>query len=124
MVRYRYPFFVIMFLVACTIMARAQDASTDADLRCMAVMAKINQLPDDRHRFESLIGGYYYLGRLNAHGPSENLGQSVANAFTAMSAADFLAETARCEKEMRAQGAVMSSIGAAMPKPPQQSPAK
>jgi hypothetical protein len=124
MMRYRYPLFAFMFLAAPATLAQAQDSSADADLRCMAVMAKINQLPDARHRLESLIGGYYYLGRLNAHDPSADLGQSVANAFAAMSAADFLAETARCEKEMQAQGTVMSRIGGAMPKPPQPAPTK
>src|ERR1700744_477792 len=124
MVRFPYPIFAAIFIVALVPMAQAQDTSADADLRCMAVMAKINQLPDARHRLESLIGGYYYLGRLNAHGTDADLGQSVANAFTAMSAADFLAETTRCEKEMRDQGAAMSRIGAALPKPPSPSPAK
>lgn len=124
MVRYQYPIFAALCLIVPATMAQAQDTSADADLRCMAVMAKLNQLPDARHRLESLIGGYYYLGRLNAHDPGTDLGQTVANAFTAMSAADFLSETARCEKEMRDQGAVMSRIGAAMPKPPPQSPAK
>ena len=85
----------------------------------MAVMAKINQLPDPKHQLESLIGGYYYLGRLNGHSSGADLSQSVAAAFMAMSAADFLSETARCEAEMRAQGSVMSRIGGAMPKPPQ-----
>ena len=36
-----------------------------------------------------------------------------------MSAADFLSETALCEKEMRDQGHAIAEIGNAMPKPPQ-----
>ena len=99
--------------------ARAADAPPDPDLRCMAVMAKINQLPDARHQFESLIGGYYYLGRLNAAAPGLDLGKRVAEAYAKMSAADFLSETARCEKEMRDQGHAIAEIGNAMPKPPQ-----
>ena len=99
--------------------ARADDAQTDADLRCMAVMAKINQLPDPRHQLESLIGGYYYLGRLHVAAPALDLGPSTAEAYNKMSPADFLSETARCEKEMREQGQAISSIGAAMPKVPQ-----
>jgi hypothetical protein len=97
--------------------ARAADA--DPDLRCMAVMAKINQLPDARHKLESLIGGYYYLGRLNAAAPDLDLGKSVAEAYAKMSAADFLSETTRCEKEMRDKGHAIVEIGNAMPKPPQ-----
>ena len=99
--------------------ARAADAPADPDLRCMAVMAKINQLPDARHQLESLIGGYYYLGRLNAAAPDLDLGKSVAEAYAKMSAADFLSETARCEKQMRDKGHAIAEIGAAMPKVPQ-----
>ena len=60
--------------------AQTQGSQVDADLHCLAVMAKINQLPDARHQLESLIGGYYYLGRLQAAAPSLDLGQSTADA--------------------------------------------
>jgi hypothetical protein len=109
------------FLAAFAVGARADDAQTAADLRCMAVMAKINQLPDPRHQLESLIGGYYYLGRLRVAAPGLDLGPSTADAYIKMSPADFLSETTRCEKEMRDQGQAISSIGAAMPKVPQNS---
>jgi hypothetical protein len=99
--------------------AYAEDATTDADLRCMAVMAKINQFPDARHQLESLIGGYYYLGRLQAAAPSLDLSQSTAAAYAKMSAAEFLSETGRCEQEMRTNGHAISEIGGAMPKMPQ-----
>lgn len=99
--------------------AQAEDAHTDADLRCMAVMAKINQLPDARHQLESLIGGYYYLGRLQAAAPALDLSQSTAAAYAKMSAAEFLSETGRCEQEMRTNGRAISEIGGAMPKMPQ-----
>src|SRR5215469_12524984 len=109
-------------LISCLVLtslgatARAQDAQTEADLRCMAVMAKINQLPDQKHQLESLIGGYYFLGRLQALTPSADLGSSTAAAYNKMSAADFLSETTRCEQEMRTNGHAMVEIGNAMPK--------
>ena len=99
--------------------ARAEDAQPDADLRCMAVMAKLNQLTDPRHQLESLIGGYYFLGRLQAAAPGLDLGQSTAAAYAKMSAAEFLSETGRCEQEMRTNGHAISEIGGAMPKMPQ-----
>lgn len=103
----------------------ADDTQRAADLRCLAVMAKLNQLPDPGHQFGSLIGGYYYLGRVNASGATGDLGQSVADAYSKMQAAEFIAETTRCQTEMRALGKTMSSIGGAMPKvtPPGTSPA-
>ena len=111
---------ILLFLAALFIVpttgAQAADAQGDADLRCMAVMARINQIPDSRHQLESLIGGYYYLGRLNAADPALDLAQGVAGAFAKMSTSEFLSETARCEKEMQTQGHAISSIGAAMPK--------
>lgn len=99
--------------------AYAEEAQTDADLRCMAVMAKLNQLPDARHQLESLIGGYYFLGRLQAVAPGLDLSQSTAAAYAKMSAAEFLSETGRCEQEMRTNGHAISDIGSAMPKVPQ-----
>jgi len=112
-------------LVACAALyaamttAYAEDTQADADLRCMAVMAKINQLPDARHQIESLIGGYYYLGRLQAAAPGLDLSQGTAAAYAKMSAAEFLSETGRCEQEMRTKGRAISEIGGAMPKAPQ-----
>lgn len=95
--------------------AQAQEAR-DADLRCMAVMAKLNQLQDPKHQLESLIGGYYFLGRLQAVAPELQLGSSTADAYGKMSPAEFLSETQRCEQEMRANGHAMVEIGNAMPK--------
>jgi len=95
--------------------AQAQD-TRDADLRCMAVMAKINQLTDPKHQLESLIGGYYFLGRLQATAPELKLGPSTVDAYGKMSPAQFLSETQRCEQEMRTNGHTMVEIGTAMPK--------
>ena len=104
-----------LLLLAATATAEAQD-TRDADLRCLAVMAKINQLPDPKHQLESLIGGYYFLGRLQAQAPDMKLGASTADAYTKMAAAEFLSETQRCEQEMRTNGHAMVEIGSAMPK--------
>lgn len=109
-------------LISCLVLmsldatAWAQDAQTEADFRCMAVMAKINQLPDQTRRLESFLGGYYFLGRLQALVPTADLGSRTAAAYNKMSAADFLSETARCEQEVRANGHAMVEIGNAMPK--------
>lgn len=107
------PILPALLMLAASLPAQAADA---ADLRCLAVMAKLNQLPDPRHQFGSLIGGYYYLGRVNASGAPADLSQSVADAYSKMQAAEFIAETSRCQTEMQALGSIMSKIGAAMPK--------
>ena len=111
-------FIILLAAVATTAnIALAEEAGNSAaDLRCLAIMAKINQLPDPRHQLESLIGGYYYLGRLSAAKPDQDLPSATAEAFGGMSAAEFLAETIRCEKEMQTMGKSMSGIAAAMPK--------
>lgn len=112
------PVIILLAVFAtATNIARAEEASdSGADLRCLAIMAKINQLPDARHQLESLIGGYYYLGRVNAARPGLDVPPATAEAFGQMSASVFLAETNRCEKEMRDLGKAMSGIAAAMPK--------
>ena len=117
----------ILFLALASGTTKAQEAQTEADLRCMAVMAKVNQLPDAQHQFQSLIGGYYFLGRLQAMAPGLNLGQSTADVYNKMSASQFLSETARCERDMSVKGSAMTEIAGAMPKaqatpepPPQQ----
>jgi len=111
-------YFILLLLF--TVMARVASAEAEeadaADLRCMAIMAKINQLPDPRHQLESLIGGYYYLGRLDAAKSNSDLPSATAKAFGQMSASEVITETARCEKEMRDKGKSMSGIAAAMPK--------
>jgi len=112
---------LVISLVTATVVtaniAKAQEASDSAaDLHCLAIMAKINQLPDARHQLESLIGGYYYLGRVTATKPDLDLPLATAEAFGQMTASEFLAETNRCEKEMQTRGKSMSGIAAAMPK--------
>jgi hypothetical protein len=105
----------VAFFLTGAASAQAQD-TRDADLRCMAVMAKINQLADPKHQLESLIGGYYFLGRLQATAPEMKLGPSTVDAYGKMSPAQFLSETQRCEQEMRTNGHTMVEIGTAMPK--------
>jgi len=112
---------ILLTVFVTTNIARAEEAGDSAaDLRCLAIMAKINQLPDARHQLESLIGGYYYLGRVTAAKPDLDLPAATAEAFGQMSASEFLTETNRCEKEMQGRGKSMSGIAAAMPKPPGQ----
>lgn len=115
----------LLLLAASAPAAMADEAQQAADLRCLAVMAKLNQLPDQRHQFASLIGGYYYLGRVNGAGAPSDLAQKVAEAYAKLPAAEFIAETSRCQTEMQALGSTMSSIGGAMPKvnPPGTTPA-
>jgi hypothetical protein len=115
-VRWFKPTLPALLVLIASLPAAADSAQQAADLRCLAVMAKLNQLPEPRHQFGSLIGGYYYLGRINASGALPDLGQSVAEAYAKMPAAEFIAETTRCQTEMKALGSVLSSIGAAMPK--------
>ena len=114
------PSLVISLVAAAVVtanIAKAQEAGDSAaDLHCLAIMAKINQLPDARHQLESLIGGYYYLGRVTATKPDLDLPSATAEAFGQMTASEFLAETNRCEKEMQTRGKSMSGIAAAMPK--------
>ena len=93
--------------------ARAQD-TRDADLRCLAVMAKINQLQDQVHQIESFMGGYYFMGRIQAVAPEIKLGASTVEAYNKMSPSEFISETQRCEQEMRSVS--LSEIGRAMPK--------
>jgi hypothetical protein len=93
--------------------AWAQD-TRDADLRCLAVMAKINQLPDSTRQIESYIGGYYFMGRIQAVAPELELGPSTAEAYNKMTPAEFLQETQRCEQEMRTKS--LAEISRAMPK--------
>lgn len=111
------PILPALLVLATSLPAAADSAQQAADLRCLAVMAKLNQLPDPRHQFGSLIGGYYYLGRVNASGAPADLPQSVADAYAKLPAAEFIAETKRCQTEMQALGPTMSGIGAAMPAP-------
>lgn len=107
---------ILLVLTAIRPAAAADDAQRAADMRCLAVMAKLNQLPDPRHQIGSLLGGYYYLGRVNASGAPPDLAQNVADAYSKLPAADFLAETTRCQTEMQALGKTMAGIGNAMPK--------
>lgn len=110
------PILPALLVLVTSLPAAADSAQQAADLRCLAVMAKLNQLPDPRHQFGSLVGGYYYLGRVNASGAPADLAQSVADAYSKMQAAEFIAETGRCQTEMQALGSIMSKIGGAMPK--------
>lgn len=104
----------LLVLTASLPAAAADDAQRAADLRCLAVMAKLNQLPEPRHQIASLMMGYYYLGRVNAAGAPADVAQSVADAYAKMPAAEFIAETARCQTDMQALGKTLSGISNAM----------
>lgn len=118
----------LLVLTASMPAAAADAAQQAADLRCLAVMAKLNQRPEPRHQIGSFMMGYYFLGRVNAAGAPADLSQSVADAYAKMPAAEFIAETARCQTEMQALGKSLAGIANAMaktgpaPVPPAASP--
>src|SRR5215469_7363059 len=99
------------FLLAVATAAQAQD-TREADLRCMAVMAKINQLPGQGNGLASFVGGYYFLGRLQATAPELKLAPSTLEAYGKMSPAEFISETQRCEQEVQTNGHALAEIGA------------
>ena len=106
----------LLALMTSGLPAAADEAQQAADLRCLAVMAKLNQRPEPRHQIGSFMMGYYYLGRVNAAGAPSDLSQSVADAYAKMPAAEFIAETARCQTEMQALGKSLAGIANAMSK--------
>ena len=106
----------LLVLTASLPAGAADDAQRAADLRCLAVMAKLNQRPEPRHQIGSFMMGYYYLGRVNAAGAPADIGQSVADAYAKMPAAEFIAETARCQTDMQALGKTLAGIANAMSK--------
>jgi hypothetical protein len=95
-------------LAAFTVMLAAPSFAADApelkaDLRCLVVMVNLSAAPENAKKMEALIGGFYFMGRLDARDPRLDIEKRVIAEVQAMTPAEVVEENVRCEKEFHAR---------------------
>ena len=91
--------------------AHAQDGSTEADVRCMAVtmMGLANGNP--QIQTASLMAGLYYLGRIDGREPQLDLAAAVEREVRPMRAEQMQAEAQRCSAYLKGRGEALRAVG-------------
>ncbi len=91
--------------------AKAEDAQTNADLRCLVVGLRLAGSPTEALKNAGTIATLYYLGRLDGHSEKLDLENLVANEIAKMSTQDFQSEAKRCGQLLTARGQALQALG-------------
>src|SRR5690348_7528152 len=91
--------------------ARAQDAETIADVRCVIVGVLLVQKADPTQRSAGSMLSMYYIGRLDGRVPKLDLEELIIKEGSTMTNSDFSAEAKRCGATLSARGQEITQIG-------------
>ncbi len=94
----------------------AQDAAIRDDLRCLAVLAVLAQSPEQT--LPGMLGGAYYLGRLESRMTEEELAKRVVAEARTMTQADAQTTMNRCAADLQASGQRLQDLGDKVQEPP------
>jgi hypothetical protein len=98
------------------IQARAQDAETQADIRCVAVGMHFAEAPDSHQKSTGTLLVLYYMGRLDGRAPSLNIEKLLAEQIDKMKDSDYRTEATRCGQNLSVKGAQIKQLGEEMQK--------
>lgn len=90
--------------------ARAQDAETIADVRCVIVGALLVQ-KDATQRSTGMMLSMYYIGRLDGRLPKLDLEELLIKEGNRMTASDIGSEAKRCGASLADKGQELTRIG-------------
>jgi hypothetical protein len=91
--------------------ARAQDAETTADVRCVIVGIRLYQQPGTSEQSAGAMLSMYYLGRLDGRVPKLDLEEALIKEAGIMADSDYGAEAKRCGASLTDKGQEMVRIG-------------
>ncbi len=94
-----------------SVQAHAQDASTLADIRCVAVGMHFAETPDSHEKSTGTLLVLYYMGRLDGRAPNLDIGTLLAQQIDSMKASDYSAEATRCAQALAQRGAHTNQLG-------------
>jgi len=98
-------------LTLSSVQARAQDAETIADVRCVIVGAKFGAMADPSQRSAGMMLSFYYIGRLDGRMPKLDLEELMIKELSTMTTSDFGSEAKRCGASLTDKGQAISRIG-------------
>ena len=101
-------------VAAVPIQALAQDAETQADIRCVAVGMHFAEAPDSHQKSTGTLLVLYYMGRLDGRVPSLNIEKLLAGQIDKMTESDYRTEALRCGQNLSVKGAQIKQLGEAM----------
>ena len=91
--------------------ARAQDAETIADVRCVIVGLLLVQKTDANQRSSGQMLSMYYIGRLDGRVPKLDLEELLIREGNSMTESDINSEAIRCGASLRDKGQEIVRIG-------------
>jgi hypothetical protein len=98
-------------LALCSAQARAQDADTTADVRCVIVGTRLLQQPGATEQSAGAMLTMYYIGRLDGRVPKLDLEEALIKEASIMTGSDYAAEAKRCGASLTAKGQEITRIG-------------
>jgi hypothetical protein len=102
---------LLAFLGLCSALARAQDAATIADVRCVIIGMQLSGVPNSSQQYRSIVLTWYYIGRLEGRTPKLDIKSLVIEETNKMNSSDYESETRRCEAGMKEKGQQIMQIG-------------
>lgn len=94
-----------------SITARAQDAETIGDVRCVVVGMKLGGSSNATQQSAGMMLALYYIGRLDGHVPDFDFESLLAKEAMKMTASEFKNEAGRCGGHLTQKGEQITKIG-------------
>ena len=98
-------------LTLSSLQARAQDAETIGDVRCLIVGMKISGMADSTQQSAGLMLSMYYIGRLDGRVPQLDIEDLMIREISTMTTADYGSEAKRCGASLTNKGQEITRIG-------------
>jgi len=93
------------------VQARAQDAETIADIRCIVVGFRMSQLPNPAQQTAGTMAALYYIGRLEGRMPNLDIEELMITEIGRMTATDYDSEAKRCGSHLMDKGQQITRFG-------------
>jgi hypothetical protein len=100
-----------LVLLSAQAKAKAQDAETIADVRCVIVGFNFAAMKDSQHQIAGAMMSLYYVGRLNGRAPKLDLESLLIKEVEVMTPSDYELEAKRCGASLSNKGQEISQIG-------------
>ncbi len=92
--------------------ARAQDADTTADVRCLVVSVSMVASQQQNQQTAGLMSALYFLGRLDGRRPDLDLENRLVDEVTKLKPEQLREEAVRCGALLKERGKALTDMGA------------
>jgi len=88
----------------------AQREPSTQDVRCIVVASRVSAIPDKDKQAAGKLLTMFYLGRVDAAFPSNQLAAAIEREDHALNASDFRSELSRCSNYLRDRALALDGI--------------